>query len=75
LGSSLAAIETAGRQQSTAVIHRINLPIIGFVLSTLRLGDFYYADIATSQNATARQDQAGDSKARGLARQTVEPTP
>jgi hypothetical protein len=28
-----------------------------------------------AEKATARKDQAGDSKARGLARQTVEPTP
>jgi hypothetical protein len=45
LGSSLAAIETAGRQQSAAVIHRINFRIIvRFLLSTV-YAKFYYAFI------------------------------
>src|SRR6516162_8108494 len=43
LGSSLAAIETAGRQQSAAATHRINLPIITPLRAEDRLS--YYASI------------------------------
>jgi hypothetical protein len=43
LGSSLAAIETAGRQQSAAATHRMNLRIITPLRAEDRLS--YYASI------------------------------
>src|SRR5262249_15330651 len=49
LGSSLAAIETAGRQQSAAVIHRINLRIIVPLRAEHLALRGFYAAVATSR--------------------------